>query len=249
MFYSELGINYQYHREALHPDGTVYPSYFWLPGQNLWITIKGSIEDGEVIDVSRFEDEVYLLSRLEGEEILTFFGSIPAKGDDGWYLDYGRDADLSGMSVVLLADGDGGMSENHHWCECSQCGNLDVIWAGTSGRMMCCETYIKERTWDAPRLLAAYDVARAMKFETGWVYMHKAGPYYKIGRTKNLNTRTKQIRLALPYDVENVHVIQTSNPVATERYWHNRFADKRANGEWFLLTDAEVAEFKSKTQM
>ncbi len=76
-----------------------------------------------------------------------------------------------------------------------------------------------------------------------------AGPFYKIGKTTNFKQRLGQIKLQLPYAVEVVHTIETDDINGIERYWHKRFADKRANGEWFVLTEADVAAFKSRSRM
>lgn len=81
------------------------------------------------------------------------------------------------------------------------------------------------------------------------VYLLKAGPYYKVGKARNLDQRIKQIKLQLPYPVETLHSIETDDSTGIESYWHKRFACKRANGEWFLLTDDDVAAFMSRETM
>lgn len=81
------------------------------------------------------------------------------------------------------------------------------------------------------------------------VYLLKAGPYYKIGKAKDLDQRVKQIKLQLPYPVETLHSIETDDSIGIENYWHKRFACKRVNGEWFLLTDDDVATFMSRATM
>lgn len=83
----------------------------------------------------------------------------------------------------------------------------------------------------------------------GVVYMLQAGPYFKIGMSINLEKRLGQIKLQLPHAVEVVHVIRAANPAEVEAHWHRRFAALRRNGEWFLLTQAEVDEFKSVSEM
>jgi hypothetical protein len=77
----------------------------------------------------------------------------------------------------------------------------------------------------------------------GSVYLLQSGPYYKVGRASDYQKRVRRIKLQLPFRVVEVHRILTADEVALEAYWHKKFADVRQNGEWFLLSKADVAEF------
>ena len=83
----------------------------------------------------------------------------------------------------------------------------------------------------------------------GFIYLIKSGHYYKIGKANDLKKRISHIKLQLPFETELVHSIEAFHPYDAEKHWHQRFADKRRNGEWFELTDADVAEFMSVSQM
>lgn len=87
------------------------------------------------------------------------------------------------------------------------------------------------------------------KQTSGHVYMLKSGRHYKIGLTTNLDQRMGTLAIQLPERAKRVHVIATDDPVGIERYWHARFADRRANGEWFELTAADVAAFRRRKFM
>lgn len=83
---------------------------------------------------------------------------------------------------------------------------------------------------------------------TGVVYLMKSGQHYKIGRSNSAGRRAYELAIQLPEKLTLVHAIETDDPPGIERYWHDRFADRRLNGEWFALTKADVAAFRRRRQ-
>lgn len=83
----------------------------------------------------------------------------------------------------------------------------------------------------------------------GFVYLLRAGNYFKIGRTNAVGRRERELAIQLPERVLTVHEIKTDDPLGIEAYWHKRFNDKRKNGEWFALNAEDVKAFRRRKFM
>jgi hypothetical protein len=79
------------------------------------------------------------------------------------------------------------------------------------------------------------------KKRPGYIYLLRAADgHCKIGRAGNVESRVRLIGTDIPYKVETVHTFPVDDSCAVELELHKRFADKRANGEWFRLDAADV---------
>ena len=87
------------------------------------------------------------------------------------------------------------------------------------------------------------------EIEYEFVYLMKSGKFYKIGRSKSAERREIELKILLPEKLLLIHKIKTDDPVGIEKYWHNRFKDKRKEGEWFNLSALEVKIFKRRKFM
>jgi hypothetical protein len=85
--------------------------------------------------------------------------------------------------------------------------------------------------------------------EIGYVYLLKSGKYYKVGRSNAPGRREYELAIQLPEPVVTVYTIKTDNPAGIEKYWHQRFADCRKNGEWFELQREDVPAFQRRKFM
>lgn len=93
------------------------------------------------------------------------------------------------------------------------------------------------------------DAIAGTESELGYVYLLKSGRYYKVGRSNAVGRRERELAIQLPEEAKVIHSIKTDDPVGIEGYWHNRFSDRRKNGEWFELTAKDVAAFKRRKFM
>lgn len=88
-----------------------------------------------------------------------------------------------------------------------------------------------------------------LKQVPGFVYLVKSPTgFYKIGRTKNPEKRIKSFEVKLPFEVELDALIPTVDMYRLEADLHQRFAEKRGQGEWFALTPDDVEYIKGLTK-
>jgi hypothetical protein len=85
--------------------------------------------------------------------------------------------------------------------------------------------------------------------EFGYVYLMKSGRFYKIGSSRNVERRNYDLGIKLPENINILHKIKTDDPNGIENYWHNRFRDKRKQGEWFDLSSIDISAFKRRKFM
>lgn len=81
----------------------------------------------------------------------------------------------------------------------------------------------------------------------GYVYFvqeHMNGSF-KIGKTKHVERYMNLFVVKLPFENKLIHLIKSGNHHQTKAAFHKQFKDKRLEGEWFSLTQDDVAWLKA----
>lgn len=102
-----------------------------------------------------------------------------------------------------------------------------------------------KQEWLSQRLSIQETTAPRPDSRAGYVYLLSGGGYYKIGLSKSVDIRIEQISPKLPFEIELIHQIKADDMVTLENQLHERFADKRVNGEWFMLAQEDIDYIKS----
>lgn len=76
--------------------------------------------------------------------------------------------------------------------------------------------------------------------KAGVVYVLKSAYGYKVGRTGNVPARMRAFGVHLPFIYTIPLCVWFEDCHHAERSYHDRFADKRINGEWFDLDELDV---------
>jgi hypothetical protein len=94
------------------------------------------------------------------------------------------------------------------------------------------------------------EIASNNQSSAGYVYLVKSGKLYKIGWSENHWRRKSELHKQTPEGISEVHTIAAiDDPVGIEKYWHERFKDRRQHGEWFDLSAEDVSAFKKRKFM
>jgi|WetSurSiteA1Bulk_404760.scaffolds.fasta_scaffold17192_2 hypothetical protein len=97
------------------------------------------------------------------------------------------------------------------------------------------------------------DPATDSNSKIGDVYLLKQQhrKFYKVGRSKDIERRAKQIGRHLPEPLIEIHSFKTDDPSGLEAYWKNRFKPKLVKGtdEWFRLDSQDIKAFKRWTKL
>ncbi len=82
----------------------------------------------------------------------------------------------------------------------------------------------------------------------GYVYLIQADlpdKPCKIGKSTSVPDRMKLFGVKLPFDFQLLHIIPCLDHSKVEKKLHERFRDKRVNGEWFNLDQQDILDIKS----
>lgn len=105
-------------------------------------------------------------------------------------------------------------------------------------------TIFPERVKTKIDWIPSYDIENYKK-ETGYIYLLQETTFtnhVKIGKTKNLHNRKRNISNSLPFEVnlETLYCIKTDDMHRVERDLQIKFHEKRRKGEWFELDEEDL---------
>jgi DNA-binding MarR family transcriptional regulator len=77
----------------------------------------------------------------------------------------------------------------------------------------------------------------------GYIYIARAGQStrYKIGKSMDVTKRIKQMQTDSAEPIALVHMFLTQHKERTEKYLHQRFKHQKLQGEWYTLTETDIA--------
>lgn len=92
---------------------------------------------------------------------------------------------------------------------------------------------------DAERLIQKYKL-RSKNKKSKFVYIFKCKVAYKIGIAVSINNRLMNVQTGNPFKVYCIYSAKIKRARTIEAILHNRFRNKRMEGEWFNLNKKEL---------
>ena len=83
----------------------------------------------------------------------------------------------------------------------------------------------------------------------GFVYLFKSSDLYKIGKSIDTLNRKRQVERDVREDLREVHRFESNDYTRAEAILHQRYAAKRVRGEWFDLSETDLAEILKISEM
>lgn len=182
VFFDAIGIPWQYEVEGFDLDGIAYLPDFWLPQQGIWVEIKGMHPTDEE------EHKAALLAEQTRHPVYIFSGEIkvPTPSDSNlenvstaeFYEADGYDVDYCWCECPSCGAFGVQFEGRSDRLPCKECrvrasyrlgrpwrGFDHVCTAQCEGCRLISGNLDRGHTLDSPRLVAAYEVARAARFE------------------------------------------------------------------------------------
>jgi len=85
---------------------------------------------------------------------------------------------------------------------------------------------------------------KILNINSMYVYIMKCANYYKIGHSKNPDSRRSTIQTHNPLDVKICALLKTQDFLETEKNLHSYFSTKKSRGEWFELEESDLITLK-----
>lgn len=147
VFLDELGVKWDYEREAYDCSGQNYLPDFWLPHLSAWLEIKGVEPTFDECEKAR-----RLAAGTSGRVYIAVGEPRPPVSPNGEWDE----------SMWLIDDA--GTDYSHWWTQCPRCHEFGIEFSGRAERLACrcLAVYGSERCYchDSPQLLLAYEKAR-----------------------------------------------------------------------------------------
>ncbi len=146
-----LGIPFQYEKEGFELNGVRYLPDFYLPKLKAWIEVKGTETSQEE------RNKAESLCATTKENVYIFIGPPSHEWISG----------AQSAEVIRLpcewTDCQVSYDDGHEWCECAECGCVEIQFGGKAERNSC---HHNSGLYRSPRLEAAFFSAMRERFGT-----------------------------------------------------------------------------------